>query len=121
MATVQRLEMSGLAAMIERSPSRFRVVFPDLSQAEARIVTLKLDGLGYREYTVTIIRRQLSRISIHGGASTMRHLDHGFGAGRPLSSCIGALPGSWAATSCSAWPILRQPIHCRCSASTMWA
>jgi hypothetical protein len=42
--------------MIERSPSRFRVVFPDLSQAEARIVTLKLDGLGYREYTVTIIR-----------------------------------------------------------------
>jgi rare lipoprotein A len=56
MATVQRLEMSGLAAMIERSPSRFRVVFPDLSQAEARIVTLKLDGLGYREYTVTIIR-----------------------------------------------------------------
>ncbi len=54
--TRSRLELSGLSAEIERAGARFRVVFPALSSAEARIVSLRLDGLGYRGYTVTTIR-----------------------------------------------------------------
>jgi rare lipoprotein A len=54
--TLRRLELSGLAAIIEEAQGRFRVAFPDLSPAEARTVAQKLDGLGYRGYTVTTIR-----------------------------------------------------------------
>lgn len=54
--TRRRLELSGLAAVIERSGARFRVVFPDLSPAEARMVAQRLDGLGYRGYAVTTIK-----------------------------------------------------------------
>ena len=52
-ATVERLAMSGLTATIVRAESHFRVVFTDLSPAQARIVTQRLDGLGYRGYAVT--------------------------------------------------------------------
>jgi rare lipoprotein A len=55
-ATVQRLAMSGLSATIEIAGARFRVVFPDLSPEESRLVSQKLDGLGYRGYAVTTIR-----------------------------------------------------------------
>ena len=54
-ATLERLDLSGLHAVIERAGSRFRVVFPDLSPDQSRRVTVKLDGLGYRGYTVTTI------------------------------------------------------------------
>ncbi len=54
-ATLERLTLSGLHAVIERAGSRFRVAFPDLSPNESRLVTVKLDGLGYRGYTVTTI------------------------------------------------------------------
>ena len=54
-ATLERLTLSGLHAVIERAGSRFRVAFPDLSPEESRRVTVKLDGLGYRGYTVTTI------------------------------------------------------------------
>ncbi len=53
--TRQRLELSGLSAVIERAGGRFRVAFPDLSTDEARLVALRLDGLGYRGYVVTTI------------------------------------------------------------------
>jgi rare lipoprotein A len=55
-ATVQRLAMSGLTATIETAGARFRVVFPDLSPEESRLVSERLDGLGYRGYAVTTIR-----------------------------------------------------------------
>jgi rare lipoprotein A len=55
-ATVERLRLSGLSATIEGAGARFRVVFPDLSPDEARAVSLRLDGLGYRGYAVTTIR-----------------------------------------------------------------
>ena len=54
--TLQRLAMSGLSATIEIAGARFRVVFPDLSPEESRLVSQKLDGLGYRGYAVTTIR-----------------------------------------------------------------
>jgi rare lipoprotein A len=53
--TLERLAMSGLVASIERSGSHFRVVLADLSPADSRRVTQKLDGLGYRGYSVTAI------------------------------------------------------------------
>jgi rare lipoprotein A len=52
-ATLERLTASGLSATIERAGDRFRVVFPDLSPDESRIVAQKLDGLGYRGYMLT--------------------------------------------------------------------
>ena len=55
-ATVERLAMSGLAATIERSGGHSRVLFPDLSPDDARIVSRKLDVLGYRGYSITTIR-----------------------------------------------------------------
>lgn len=55
-STVERLVASGLAAGIERSGDRFRVVFPRLTSADARLVSLRLDGLGYRGYVVTTVR-----------------------------------------------------------------
>jgi len=54
--TLARLAASGLSAAIETVGGRFRVVFPDLSLDESRNVSMKLDGLGYRGYTVTTIR-----------------------------------------------------------------
>jgi len=54
--TLERLALSGLDATIERAGARFRVVFPDLSQEESRLVSQKLHGLGYRGYSVTTIR-----------------------------------------------------------------
>jgi rare lipoprotein A len=55
-ATLARLTASGLAASIERSGGRFRVVFPDLAPADARLVAQRLDSLGYRGFSVTTIR-----------------------------------------------------------------
>jgi rare lipoprotein A len=55
-ATVTRLAASGLAATMERSEGHYRVLFPDLSPEEARIVSIRLDGLGYRGYVVSVIR-----------------------------------------------------------------
>jgi len=55
-ATVARLAASGLAAAIERAGGKFRVVFADLQPKDARLVAIKLDGLGYRGYTVTTIK-----------------------------------------------------------------
>jgi rare lipoprotein A len=55
-STVERLVASGLAAGIERSGARFRVVFPRLTPADARLVSIRLDSLGYRGYVVTTIR-----------------------------------------------------------------
>jgi rare lipoprotein A len=54
--TVERLAHSGLQATIERSLARYRVVFADLSPEEARLAARKLDGLGYRGYTMTTVR-----------------------------------------------------------------
>jgi rare lipoprotein A len=54
-ATVARLAASGLAAAIERSGGHFRVLFPDLSPEEARRIAPRLDGLGYRGYSVTTV------------------------------------------------------------------
>ncbi len=55
-ATVERLAMSGLTATIERSGGHSRVLFPDLSPDDARIVSRKLDVLGYRGYSIATIR-----------------------------------------------------------------
>jgi rare lipoprotein A len=55
-ATQSRLAASGLSASIEAVGGRYRVAFPDLSPEESRDVSLRLDGLGYRGYTVTTIR-----------------------------------------------------------------
>jgi rare lipoprotein A len=52
-STVARLAASGLAAAIEDSGGHYRVVFPDLSPEDARLVALRLDGMGYRGYSVT--------------------------------------------------------------------
>jgi rare lipoprotein A len=57
-ATIERLAASGLAAGIERGGGHYRVLFPDLSPAEARLVTIRLDGMGYRGYSVTTIRAE---------------------------------------------------------------
>jgi len=54
-ATIQRLALSGLAAAIDADAGHFRVVFSDLSTDEARLVSQKLEGLGYRGFTVTTI------------------------------------------------------------------
>jgi rare lipoprotein A len=54
--TVDRLAASGLTASIECASGRFRVVFPSLAPTEARLVALRLDGLGYRGYVVTTVR-----------------------------------------------------------------
>lgn len=53
--TIARLAASGLSAEIERAGLRYRVVFPDLSPQDSRLVCTRLDGLGYRGYTVTTI------------------------------------------------------------------
>ena len=53
--TLERLRLSGLYAVIERSGARFRVVLPDLSLDESRVASQRLDGLGYRGYSVTTI------------------------------------------------------------------
>jgi rare lipoprotein A len=55
-ATIVRLAASGLAASVESGGGHYRVLFPDLSPEEARIVTVRLEGLGYRGYVVSIIR-----------------------------------------------------------------
>jgi rare lipoprotein A len=55
-ATVERLAASGLVARIESGGGHYRVLFPDLSPEEARIVTVRLDGLGYRGYVVNVIK-----------------------------------------------------------------
>jgi rare lipoprotein A len=55
-ATIQRLAKSGLNASLELVEGHFRVVFPDLSPDEARLVTQRLEGLEYRGFTVIIIR-----------------------------------------------------------------
>jgi len=55
-STVDRLAASGLAATIERAGGHYRVLFPDLSPTEARLVSVRLDGLGYRGYSITTIR-----------------------------------------------------------------
>ena len=55
-ATLERLAASGLSATIESSGGHYRVLFLDLSPTEARAVAQKLDGLGYRGYSVTTIR-----------------------------------------------------------------
>jgi rare lipoprotein A len=60
-ATLDRLALSGLEATIERAGARFRVVFPDLSPAQARVTSQRLDGLGYRGYTVTTIGPPIRR------------------------------------------------------------
>jgi hypothetical protein len=52
--TLERLRLSGLSAVIERAGGRFRVVLPDLSLDESRIASQRLDGLGYRGYSVTM-------------------------------------------------------------------
>jgi rare lipoprotein A len=52
-ATVARLAASGLAATIERSDGHYRVLFPDLSPEDARVLTTRLKGLGYRDYSMT--------------------------------------------------------------------
>jgi rare lipoprotein A len=54
-STVARLAASGLAAAIEDSGGHYRVVFPDLSPEDARLVSMRLDGMGYRGYSVTTI------------------------------------------------------------------
>jgi rare lipoprotein A len=54
--TIDRLAASGLEASMERVEGHFRVVFPDLSPEEARLVAQKLDSLGYRGYSLTTIR-----------------------------------------------------------------
>jgi rare lipoprotein A len=54
--TIERLAASGLSASIERASGRFRVVFLSLMPGEARLVALRLDGLGYRGYIVTTVR-----------------------------------------------------------------
>jgi rare lipoprotein A len=54
-ATLGRLAASGLSAAIEASGGHYRVLFADLSPEQARAVALKLDGLGYRGYSVTTI------------------------------------------------------------------
>jgi rare lipoprotein A len=54
-STVARLAASGLAATIEDSGGHYRVVFPDLSPADARLVSVRLDGMGYRGYSLTTI------------------------------------------------------------------
>lgn len=60
-ATVKRLAASGLTAVIESAAGHFRVAFPDLSPDEARVVSAKLDGLGYRGYSVTTSKPQATR------------------------------------------------------------
>jgi rare lipoprotein A len=52
-ATIERLKMSGLSASLERAPGHARVVFPDLAPDEARAISARLDGLGYRGVVVT--------------------------------------------------------------------
>jgi rare lipoprotein A len=52
-ATVDRLAASGLSASIERSGGHYRVVFPDLSPEAARTTVARLEGLGYRGYSMT--------------------------------------------------------------------
>jgi rare lipoprotein A len=52
-ATVERLEAAGLSPTIEAAGTYRRVVFLDLSDAEARTIAARLDTLGYRGYTVT--------------------------------------------------------------------
>ncbi len=54
-ATLGRLAASGLSAAIEASGGHYRVLFADLSPEQARAVAQKLDGLGYRGYSVTTI------------------------------------------------------------------
>ena len=53
--TIARLAASGLSASIERAGLRYRIVFLDLSPQDSRVVCARLDGLGYRGYTVTTI------------------------------------------------------------------
>jgi rare lipoprotein A len=60
-ATAGRLALSGLSARIERSGARFRVVLSDLSRDEARVAAQRLEGLGYRGYTITITGPVLGR------------------------------------------------------------
>lgn len=55
--TVERLILSGLHPAIEAAGGRYRVVFPDLSLAESRLVARRLEGLGYRGYILTTIRK----------------------------------------------------------------
>jgi rare lipoprotein A (peptidoglycan hydrolase) len=55
-ATLARLAASGLEARIEGSSGRFRVAFPELSPAEARLVSTRLESLGYRGFTIATIR-----------------------------------------------------------------
>lgn len=55
-ATTARLAASGLEATVESSGGHYRVLFLDLSPEESRAIAQKLDGLGYRGYSVTTIR-----------------------------------------------------------------
>jgi rare lipoprotein A len=55
-ATLERLALSGLTARIEAAGGRFRVAFADLSPEESRLVSMKLEGLGYRGFTITSIK-----------------------------------------------------------------
>ena len=55
-ATVERLSLSGLRAIIQSASGRHRVVILDLSLQESRLAERRLDDLGYRGYTITTIR-----------------------------------------------------------------
>ncbi len=57
-ATVDRLRAAGLSPVIEAAGAYSRVVFPKLDGAESRRVQARLDGLGYRGYTVTASRER---------------------------------------------------------------
>jgi rare lipoprotein A len=54
-ATVERLAASGMGASIERAGDYFRVVFPDLSPEDSRLIAQRLEGLGYRGLAITTI------------------------------------------------------------------
>jgi rare lipoprotein A len=57
-ATLERLAASGLSASIETAAGKYRVVFSRLSSADARLVSTRLDSLGYRGYIVTTVRAE---------------------------------------------------------------
>jgi rare lipoprotein A len=51
--TVARLEAAGLSPTIEEAGAYRRVVFPGLDETRARVISARLDTLGYHGYTVT--------------------------------------------------------------------
>jgi rare lipoprotein A len=59
--TVERLTLSGLHATIESARGHYRVVILDLSVAESRAAAQKLDGLGYRGYSITTSMPETTR------------------------------------------------------------